>query len=723
MASNPGKWEVVGKDGKARKNAGNKKNKSKVNEADLPKLDIKAPIPESKTQFDAFSKKEPETVPFAIPKQESSDESDSRSNVRSQDRSRKMDKKHKHHREAHPTFNEIFVETLKKCDLVRVQNFISECRLDGLGLLKELAGFFQENFTKMPVEKDPVLGSQSPDFPLGFLDNNVQDLIIAEIKRCDGADVKRFFSYCLDELLIEINKGHASYGIRIMFQSILKCYPYFTLKKKKKECQQRVLSKKDNPREALSLLWACGQTSDSKNLAERMTMWSVFFLPVIESKQMSKYAIDYLETTLSLELPDRLTETPISGKRFQHIMELTYGSNFLQFPYRKQLQLLYPEIKAIMFSAGQPNSLNSVFTQIFDSLNAELGQEYLQEALSCLIKCLEKDATCHHKWRNNYLARIKESSLLLKAIVEQWDSICRSIPRKYLVETLREFQNVNNELKEREKPKAVLLDCESSCKKLLDVISTTPRNILISGPSRLTRIFKLLLFILFIVVSVDMYKSNGYQKSKTSNVLKQYGVEKVLVNGYHHAYYGARRMEIWAEKNYPYYYKKVQGVVEPASDYAMTKLGEGLYYIADVTAPVRQYIHKTVPPILEKFERFLTYYFNLVSKILINLWNVYSPIIQQYSRSAWNTLATWVPRVFSRAKDLAWKAAAWFYNLSPDFFDVIADGFRRLANYVVTTTPHILELVQEYLSTAWALLVSCFSDVILWLKTNVISAR
>jgi hypothetical protein len=42
MASSTGKWEVVGKDGKARKNTtGNKKNKTKVNEADLPKLDIK----------------------------------------------------------------------------------------------------------------------------------------------------------------------------------------------------------------------------------------------------------------------------------------------------------------------------------------------------------------------------------------------------------------------------------------------------------------------------------------------------------------------------------------------------------------------------------------------------------------------------------------------------------------------------------------------------------
>ena len=42
MASSPGKWEVAGKDGRARKNtSGNKKNKQKLNEADLPKLDIK----------------------------------------------------------------------------------------------------------------------------------------------------------------------------------------------------------------------------------------------------------------------------------------------------------------------------------------------------------------------------------------------------------------------------------------------------------------------------------------------------------------------------------------------------------------------------------------------------------------------------------------------------------------------------------------------------------
>jgi uncharacterized protein HemY len=56
----------------------------------------------------------------------------------------------------------------------------------------------------------------------------------------------------------------------------------------------------------------------------------------------------------------------------------------------------------------------------------------------------------------------------------------------------------------------------------------------------------------------------------------------------------------WTEKHYPYYYKKVRDVVEPASDYTVTKLGEGLYYLANVTAPARQYIHKNVPPLLEK---------------------------------------------------------------------------------------------------------------------------
>ena len=63
-----------------------------------------------------------------------------------------------------------------------------------------------------------------------------------------------------------------------------------------------------------------------------------------------------------------------------------------------------------MFDARPANApLTKVFTQLFDSLNTELGEEYLQEALNCLIKCLEKDATCHYKWRNNYLVRLKES--------------------------------------------------------------------------------------------------------------------------------------------------------------------------------------------------------------------------------------------------------------------------------------------------------------------------
>ncbi len=70
----------------------------------------------------------------------------------------------------------------------------------------------------------------------------------------------------------------------------------------------------------------------------------------------------------------------------------------------------------------------------------------------------------------------------------------------------------------------------------------------------------------------------------------------------------------WAEKHYPYYYKKVRDVVEPASDYTVTKLGEGLYYIANVTAPARQYIHKNVPPLLEE----VCYLFYLFC--IINLW-------------------------------------------------------------------------------------------------------
>ena len=72
-----------------------------------------APIPESKTQFEAFSKNEPAT--FVVPKQELSDnDSDTHANSRHDDHNRKLDRKHKHHKEQQPTFDDIFTKALKK---------------------------------------------------------------------------------------------------------------------------------------------------------------------------------------------------------------------------------------------------------------------------------------------------------------------------------------------------------------------------------------------------------------------------------------------------------------------------------------------------------------------------------------------------------------------------------------------------------------------------------
>jgi hypothetical protein len=70
-------------------------------------------------------------------------------------------------------------------------------------------------------------------------------------------------------------------------------------------------------------------------------------------------------------------------------------------------------LQEILFSCCPANaSLIKVFRKLFVTLNNELGNEYLQESSSCLVKCLEKDETCHYEWRNNYLERMKESRLV-----------------------------------------------------------------------------------------------------------------------------------------------------------------------------------------------------------------------------------------------------------------------------------------------------------------------
>lgn len=79
----------------------------------------------------------------------------------------------------------------------------------------------------------------------------------------------------------------------------------------------------------------------------------------------------------------------------------------------------------------------------------------------------------------------------------------------------------------------------------------------------------------------------------------------------------------------------------------------------------------------------------------------------------------YVPLAWARAREITWNTGQWIYNLSPDFFDAIADGFRLLVNEVVTRTPRILALVQEYLLTAWKLVVSGVTIVVLWFQENV----
>ena len=90
-----------------------------------------------------------------------------------------------------------------------------------------------------------------------------------------------------------------------------------------------------------------------------------------------------------------------------------------------------------------------------------------------------------------------------------------------------------------------------------------------------------------------------------------------------------------------------------------------------------------------------------------------------YANLAWNALAYYVPLAWARTREVTWNIFRWFYNLSPEFFDAMADGFRRLVTHVVTRAPHVLALVQEYLLTAWKLVVSGVTGVVVWFQTNL----
>ncbi|XP_046857399.1 transmembrane protein 214-B-like [Xenia sp. Carnegie-2017] len=721
MASSTGSWQVVGKDGKANKNsAGKKKTKGKSSEGAMPKLDIRPPIPQSESQYAALHKKEKES--FVIPNEVySDDDSDTHVASRHEHKTKKEKKQPKHHKDSHLDANAILMESLKKCDSSSLKEFISQTNRNGLGLLKDLTAFLQGQFKQLGMERDPTLAAYDKGFPLCAIPDDGVEVILLQLEDFTEDEMCRLFWFCLDEFVTEINKGNATYGVRAMIQCIVKSFPRVLIKERD-ECLSLVISKGENSREKLSLLWVLGQTSNNEDVKERLTVWFNLLLPLIEQKHTSNYIIDHLQLTLRLGKSDKFNEIPLNGKQFQRMMELTHATKYSHIQHQTQLQSLYPVIKAIVFTTrSSESSLSSVFEELLCTLNTELGEKYRREALRCLIECLKKDKTCHLQWRKTYTVHMKESSILLKIIVSNWNSMKLNyeIPQKHLLETLIEFQEINLEQNKRERYKPGLDDCQKSCEELLHMISINPTRMSNHSSSGMTRIFKFLFIIIIICVSVDVFINDGYEYSKTSWVLKQYGIENLLLKTYNYGILYASRINSWLAKHFPYWYKAVSEVVGPTSDYLMKQLGEALLYAHNATAPARQSVLRNLPPLLNKVDRILSNFFHAAFTGLLKIWDYSSPIIIKYTKIAWNALAIWVPRVALRAHDVAFQSGMWFYGLSPDFFDAVRDGLRRLIHEVITTVPHILALVHEYVMMAWALLVANLTKALSWIISRI----
>ena len=114
------------------------------------------------------------------------------------------------------------------------------------------------------------------------------------------------------------------------------------------------------------------------------------------------------------------------------------------------------------------------------------------------------------------------------------------------------------------------------------------------------------------------------------------------------------------------------------------------------------------------------HYVNCTADFISRLSKTYFPVVKQYLQLAWDALEHYVPLAWAQAQEIIVNISQGIYNMSPDFFDAIADGFRRLVNEVTTRTPHILALMQEYFITACKLVVSGLTSIVQWFQENLL---
>lgn len=453
--------------------------------------------------------------------------------------------------------------------------------------VKDLAGYL--NY-KLQTVKSDVLIQQSHDYPYCLVNKELKGIIRSVLAKAPRVlDV--MVDHCIFSMLQELDKptGESLHGYRICIQAVLLDKPK-TVTSNLPKYLELLRSHLNRPMKCLTVMWAVGQAGFT-DLAEGLKVWLGLMFPVLGVKNLSPYAILYLDRLLLAH--SNLTKGfgMIGPKDFFPILDFAFMPNNSLTPSQQEnLRSLYPRLKVLAFGANPESTLHTYFPSFLSRATPSCPAAMRKELIQSLSDCLNKDPLSFSVWRQLYTKHLAQSSLLLQHLVETWDGNSRSM-RKSLRETVHSFKVTNGEFSGKGTNSKDLEACDAACQALLLKMR--------GGGFPWRRLILIGFVFAFGFVFYDIRTHDSFQASTSAKLLHQSGLLSVSQQAWSRVSNYSLQGQSWLERNVPQYYSQAVEVLGPALEQMWAKTQEGSAYACEKGSALIAYAQDNLPRLLE----------------------------------------------------------------------------------------------------------------------------